>query len=125
MSRAAAELLLHDALPDPALADARGHHVTEWWVAEDDRQDGSDNASAVFVPKGTQTAEVFDLLPESVRATIRAALDDAATYQQGETDEDGTNDDCRDCAYLGSCDDHAGDLARANAYRDLLDQIGA
>jgi hypothetical protein len=28
--------------------------VTSWWVAEDDRQDGSDCDSAVFVTPGTQ-----------------------------------------------------------------------
>lgn len=28
--------------------------VPEWWVAEDDRTDGSDNDSAVFVPYGKQ-----------------------------------------------------------------------
>lgn len=26
----------------------------EWWIAEDDRRDGSDNDSAVFVPQGSQ-----------------------------------------------------------------------
>ena len=125
VTRAEAEVKLHDALPDPHLVDLRGHGVTEWWVAEDDRQDGSDNDSAIFVPKGGQVGETFDLLPESVRATIRAALDDAATYQQGEADEDG-DAECFQCGEAGSpCEDHARDLARANAYRDLLDQIGA
>lgn len=28
--------------------------VTEWWIAEDDRSDGSDNDSAVFVTPGRQ-----------------------------------------------------------------------
>lgn len=29
-------------------------YVDSWWVAEDDRHDGSDNHSAVFVPLGSQ-----------------------------------------------------------------------
>lgn len=28
--------------------------VESWWIAEDDRRDGSDAHSAVFVPMGTQ-----------------------------------------------------------------------
>lgn len=28
--------------------------VVAWWIAEDDRTDGSDNDSAVFVHKGSQ-----------------------------------------------------------------------
>lgn len=35
----------------PSLA---GEYVESWWFAEDDRYDGSDNDSAVFVPKGDQ-----------------------------------------------------------------------
>lgn len=29
-------------------------YIDSWWIAEDDREDGSDCDSAVFVPKGTQ-----------------------------------------------------------------------
>lgn len=44
-------------------------HVESWWVAEDDRQDGSDNDSAVFVPMGMQhlanrVVQYGDLLEE-------------------------------------------------------------
>lgn len=31
-----------------------GGPITSWWIAEDDRLDGSDNDSAVFVTKGFQ-----------------------------------------------------------------------
>jgi len=31
-----------------------GEVITSWWVAEDDRHDGSDNDSACFVRKGNQ-----------------------------------------------------------------------
>lgn len=43
-----------------------------WWVAEDGRAEGSDNDSAVFVPKGRQ-AEAYDIL--------RKAFKDNADYQ--------------------------------------------
>ena len=33
-----------------------GDCVDSWWIAEDDRLDGSDNDSAVFVPMGKQAA---------------------------------------------------------------------
>ena len=32
------------------------NHVDSWWIAEDERYDGSDNDSAVFVPMGKQVA---------------------------------------------------------------------
>jgi hypothetical protein len=39
-------------LPDP---ESDGHAIIDgWWIAEDERVDGSDNDSAIFVPKGTQ-----------------------------------------------------------------------
>lgn len=52
-TREEAERRLHDALPDTN--QPHHHGVTEWWIAEDDRRDGSDNDSAVFVPMGAQT----------------------------------------------------------------------
>lgn len=51
--RAGAEHQLHAALM-PTL---RTHGVTEWWVAEDDRRDGSDRDSAEFVHYGQQEGE--------------------------------------------------------------------
>lgn len=57
--RATAETKLYDSLPDPGLADRHG--VTSWWIAEDDRRDGSDNDSAVFVHKGRQQAGFYYL----------------------------------------------------------------
>lgn len=38
------------AMPRPA----EGSGIHSWWVAEDDRTDGSDSDSAVFVHKGGQ-----------------------------------------------------------------------
>jgi hypothetical protein len=47
-----AQRRLMGRLPDPA---ADGHKtIDSWWIAEDDRVDGSDNESAVFVSYGTQ-----------------------------------------------------------------------
>lgn len=43
-----------------------------WWVAEDERYDGSDNDSAVFVPKGSQTA--FARLVADERGAVREAV---------------------------------------------------
>lgn len=41
--------------------------IDSWWIAEDERYDGSDNDSAVFVPIGTQVfwqTEVSDYKEE-------------------------------------------------------------
>ena len=55
VSRKDAELWLHSALNRDEfrnLNDPRKRiHVDSWWIAEDERNDGSDNDSAVFVPK--------------------------------------------------------------------------
>lgn len=52
--RAAAVAALASAI-DVTWRYADGANVTSWWVAEDDRQDSSDTASAVFVEKGMQS----------------------------------------------------------------------
>ena len=50
-SRAEAQRALMERLP------SGGEDVlVGWWIAEDDRVDGTDNDSAVFVPKGSQQA---------------------------------------------------------------------
>lgn len=41
----------------------RDNGVTGWWFAEDDRTCGSDNDSAVFVPKGRQ-ADAVVIVPK-------------------------------------------------------------
>lgn len=40
--------------------------VDSWWVAEDDRNDGSDNDSAVFVTPGNKAAAASLLLAEGL-----------------------------------------------------------
>jgi len=52
-----AEEYLRNLLPDPNLHEA----LDCWWIAEDDRRDGSDNDSAFFVEKGRQWA-AFNVL---------------------------------------------------------------
>jgi hypothetical protein len=49
-SREQAEQQLHGMLPRPWT----NISLTSWWVAEDDRRDGSDCDSAVFVNPGEQ-----------------------------------------------------------------------
>ena len=50
---AAQDYLIHQALPRPD--DRRSEKVASidsWWIAEDDRRDGSDTDSAVFITGG-------------------------------------------------------------------------
>lgn len=51
-SRAEVERALHPFLPAPhtRLVGVDDAVIDSWWVAEDDRQDRSDNDSAMFVP---------------------------------------------------------------------------
>ncbi len=70
---------------DFLLASSRGPKsedpvVEEWWIAEDDRHDGSDNDSAIFVPRGSQ---------QDMRAVIRAHLDGVRPYPYTATDVTG------------------------------------
>lgn len=52
--RRLAELALHGKLVPILESKDPSSPVESWWVAEDDRQDGSDNGSAIFVPVGQQ-----------------------------------------------------------------------
>ena len=63
------------------LASTRGPEAEErtidcWWVAEDDRTDGSDNDSAIFVPRGAQS-------------TLSDVVDQWFEHNQQRFDEDG------------------------------------
>jgi hypothetical protein len=49
--RASSQAEAQELMRQPSLA---GQHVESWWFAEDDRHDGSDLDSAVFVPMGEQ-----------------------------------------------------------------------
>lgn len=52
-NREAAHRTVMDSLPRPG-SEYADSLVEAWWIAEDDRQDGSDNDSAVFVNPGSQ-----------------------------------------------------------------------
>ena len=59
-----AQRALMARLPRPV-----GGLIESWWVAEDERHDGSDNESAVFVPAGITQHEAerrLRLAPELV-----------------------------------------------------------
>lgn len=62
--RGVAEHTLHDLLNLVRFPESP---VTSWWVAEDDRHDGSDNRSAVFVPYGMTQDEASRLLDPEER----------------------------------------------------------
>lgn len=51
--REAQERLMPALLP---VLESRGGPAACWWIAEDERHDGSDNDSAVFVTPGLQAA---------------------------------------------------------------------
>lgn len=58
-----AQARLMDRLPNP---ESDGHAVIDsWWIAEDERYDGSDNDSAVFVPKGKQVVWQMEVLSDN------------------------------------------------------------
>ncbi len=58
-----------------------------WWVAEDDRRDGSDNNSAVFVHPGAQQAAVHILHEMCLSGTCNL---DQGTYGLADSRFDGT-----------------------------------
>lgn len=49
-------------------------HVDCWWIAEDERQDRSDNNSAVFVPYGMTQEEAEDILREAQRLKYQSQV---------------------------------------------------
>lgn len=55
-TREDAEQHLHSVMPRPQSSslDQQTFTVDSWWIAEDERYDGSDNDSAIFVSPGNQ-----------------------------------------------------------------------
>lgn len=45
-----------------------GAVIEDWWIAEDERYDGSDNESAVFVPEGMDQTHARMLLDDAKAA---------------------------------------------------------
>jgi hypothetical protein len=62
-SDADAQDRLMRSLPRPESDNGPDNGIDCWWIAEDNRHDGSDNDSAVFVNMGKQ-AEAYKLLTE-------------------------------------------------------------
>lgn len=64
-----AQMNLIDTLPKPSAT----HSVECWWIAEDERYDGSDCDSAVFVPMGMQkpTTKLIDYMRESAQQAVK------------------------------------------------------
>lgn len=57
-TRKDAEEYLHTRLPRPGRRGDEYRVVEDWWIAEDERYDRSDNDSAVFVIPGKQEEAV-------------------------------------------------------------------
>lgn len=64
-----AQTTLMDWLPAPSQTDG---DIDCWWIAEDERYDGSDCDSAVFVPMGMQapTTRLINYMKESAEAAL-------------------------------------------------------
>lgn len=84
----------------PLVGESNGTaNVMEWWIAEDDRIDGSDNESAVFVPRdiNTVTARVaLDHLVLEDCIGIGREGHEVLSDQMSDTD----NRFCVDCAAI-------------------------
>lgn len=68
-----------------------------------------------------RTPELFNALPDAVRAVIVAALADGIDYRD---DNGGHCSWCDDQPGDTLCEDHEGDRLRADAYRAVRDLIG-
>jgi hypothetical protein len=78
---------VHDfLLASPLGPGAEDSPIDCWWIAEDDRHDGSDNDSAVFVPRGAQS-DVASLLDQWVENNHDLWSEDG--YPYAETDVSG------------------------------------
>lgn len=58
-----AQARLMRQLPSPDHPGVDG--IDSWWIAEDERYDGSDNDSAVFVPMGKQVVWQMEVLSDN------------------------------------------------------------
>src|SRR3954471_8578254 len=71
---------VQDFLLASPLSPARPNGVVDcWWIAEDDRTDGSDNDSATFVPRGAQS-DVAHLINQWCEANAQAWREDGYPY---------------------------------------------
>ena len=66
----AQRILMNYWLPEPS---STGGDIESWWIAEDERYDGSDCDSAVFVPVGMQaaTTRLINYMRESAEQAVK------------------------------------------------------
>lgn len=76
-TREAAERTLTGVLPGPFDV------VSSWWVADDDRHDGSDNDSAVFVHNGLQYEALHLLAQHGLTGPWNLPRHERRVHQQG------------------------------------------
>ena len=69
LDRKNAEIMLREQLPDAG----KDTGIDQWWVAEDERYDGSDCDSAVFVPIGKQKKWAVKVLLNQMRKEARSS----------------------------------------------------
>lgn len=85
-----AQELLMAELPRPAGLPHRHLHANEWldcwWIAEDERYDGSDNDSATFIPGYHQGNRETSW--ERVKYYLRTYLQESADFFEIDFDED-------------------------------------
>lgn len=120
--RARAERWLHTMAPRPyAMYGADGTHVDSWWVAEDDRRDGSDCESAVFIPgdrgNGITQSEARRLLVERTEGLESASREHGTEWMvriEYNTDHDGRWIDPETEAYPETL--HVGFHTKAEAF---------
>src|SRR5690606_32450030 len=74
--------------------------IDSWWIAEDDRRDGSDLDSAVFVPRGAQ-ADVAELIRQWIESNADRWNEEG--YPYADTDVSGAwfRPDAKEGEWLG------------------------
>jgi hypothetical protein len=77
--------------------------ITSWWIAEDERYDGSDNDSAVFVPMGQQTYWATKVRFEAEHPPCTNCL---RAEQMDQIRCPNIKSECLDCC---GCPDHSSD----------------
>jgi hypothetical protein len=67
----------------PFAPDKEEGQIDSWWIAEDDRHDGSDLDSAIFVPRGAQS-DMAHVIRQHIESRTDAWNEDG--YPYAETD---------------------------------------
>lgn len=83
-NRIHAEQVVRTAMPIPGRQHVFGS-LESWWVAEDDRHDGSDNDSAVFVRPGNQNRARAVLFAEHLTDVHNVVMGEASRFEEDTT----------------------------------------